>query len=288
MTSGEARGGVTRSQARAPDPLAAPPGIVDLLRKLGLYHPLRYLVRRVRGVENYLRAKGVIVRPLVPEEELFDCQRAAIRTLLARDPAHHWGDYLEFGVFQGRSLSLMYRALGEAGLHDKVRLFGFDSFEGYPQGALDEPNNYMPGGDKAEAHVARRVLTKRGVDWRCVMLIKGWFSESLTPELKMRESIDRVSLVNFDCDLYLSTAQALAFVGPLVHDTAIFFMDDWGTEEMINQKKAFVEFLEANPTIYAEELPNYSWESRVFLISRGAAGQPWQERLRMMGGAPHR
>jgi O-methyltransferase len=245
---------------------------------------VRPLRRMMEHIEEYLMAKGVLLRPLVPEEELYACQQNAIRVLLERDPDHAWGDYLEFGVFQGHTLSIMYRNLAEASLLERVRLYGFDSFEGYPPEALQElENGYLPGGDKAEVQAARRLLTRRGIDWNRVTLVKGWFGETLNQDFTEREMVTRVSLVTFDCDLYLSTAQALTFVAPLVQDSAIFFFDDWGPdEEVINQKRAFVEFLEANPKLHAEELPNYSWESRVFLITRhsGSASQ-WQERMKL-------
>jgi hypothetical protein len=56
-----------------------------------------------------------------------------------------------------------------------------------------------------------------------------------------------VSLVNFDCDLYLSTRQALVFVAPIVGAVAVFFFDDWApSEELVNQKRAFVKYLKGN------------------------------------------
>jgi O-methyltransferase len=273
---------VQRSQARGPRSAVEILSALNFLKNTRFSKLVRPLRRGVEGIEGYLRAKGVIVRPLVPEMELSACQRQAIEVLVTRNPGHTWGDYLEFGVFQGHSMSLMFRNLAELGLLDKVRLYGFDSFEGYPQQALDEPENaFMPGGDKAEMRVAQNLLTSRGIDWSRVKLVKGWFADTLTEEFREQEKITRVSLVNFDCDLYLSTAQALAFTAPLVREAAIFFFDDWGAgEEMVNQKRAFVEYLEADPASHAEELPNYSWESRVFLITRKAnLGLSWQHRF---------
>jgi O-methyltransferase len=270
-----------RSQARAPRSAVDVLSAFNFLKNTRFSKLVRPFRRGVEGIEGYLRANGVVIRPLVPEAELSACQRHAIDVLSARDPHHTWGDYLEFGVFQGHSISLMFRNLAALDLLDKVRLYGFDSFEGYPPEALDEPeNNFMPGGDKAKIRVAQKVLTSRAIDWSRVKLVKGWFADTLTPGFREREKITRVSLVNFDCDLYLSTAQALAFVAPLVCEAAIFFFDDWGRgEEMINQKRAFVEYLEDNPTVHAEELPNYSWESRVFLITRNVQlGLSWQQR----------
>jgi O-methyltransferase len=270
---------VQRSQARAPAPFAKLRTLGALLKNTPLDWPARRTYRALETAESYLRSKGILVRPLVPERELLACQKQAIQ-YLQRNPDREWGDYLEFGVCQGQSMSLMYRALSEANLLAKVRLYGFDSFEGYPIEAADEPNLFVPGGDKAEIHVAQRLLTQRGVDWTRVKLVKGWFKDTLTEEFKQSQNINRVSLVNFDCDLYSSTAQALQFAAPLVRHDAIFFFDDWGDkDQMEGQQKAFVEYLIANTDIHAEELPNYSWESRVFYISRGASEARWQARV---------
>lgn len=260
------------------DRLAAPLVPLTGRRLRRILHPLRL---KLHEAEGFLSAKGIIVRPLVPERELSACQRHAIDVLMERDPEHIWGDYLEFGVFQGHSLSLMFNNLREANLIDRVRLYGFDSFEGYPSEAANETfNGYRPGWDKAELRVAQKLLTSRGIDWNRVRLVKGWFSDTLTADFLKTEGITRVSLVNFDCDLYVSTKEALTFIGPLVHDAAVFFFDDWGTEEMVNQKRAFAEFLDDEVELWAEELPNYSWESRVFLITRREGPYlPWHERV---------
>jgi hypothetical protein len=73
----------------------------------------RPFIRGVERIEGFLKANGVITRPLVPEKELFACQRHAIQILIARCANHTWGHYLEFGVFQGHSLSLMFHNLVE-------------------------------------------------------------------------------------------------------------------------------------------------------------------------------
>jgi hypothetical protein len=60
----------------------------------------------------------------VPEKELTEVYRQSVRWLLARDAPEAIGDYLEFGVFYGSSLTCMQRVLEEFGLRH-VRMFGF-------------------------------------------------------------------------------------------------------------------------------------------------------------------
>lgn len=255
----------------------------DALKRLRIFGALQPAFQRAKRLEAWLRAKGYVIRPLVPEADLAECQANAVAHLLRRDPAHEWGDYVEFGVFQGHSLGIAYRTLTRLGLLERVRLFGFDSFEGYPAEAADEPNGYRPGDDRAEIHVAQRRLSRQGIDWGRVQLVKGWFRDSLTPAFRQAARMERVSIVNFDCDLYSSTAEALEFVAPLVGRSAIFLFDDWGPEglaaDIVDQKRAFVEYLEAEPDIYAEQLPGYSAESLVFCITRGPPGLSWPQRI---------
>src|SRR5688572_1750361 len=60
-----------------------------------------------------------------------------LRILQRRETAGALGDYLEFGVYHGTSLSCMYEARRQAGV-GQMRLFGFDSFEGLPESAARE------------------------------------------------------------------------------------------------------------------------------------------------------
>ena len=61
----------------------------------------------------------------------------ALRLLAQSEPAGALGDYLEFGVYNGSSLACAFRAFNEVGA-PKVRLFGFDSFQGLPADATAE------------------------------------------------------------------------------------------------------------------------------------------------------
>jgi hypothetical protein len=76
---------VQRSQARAPQ------SVVDVFwnfldnRKVAA-RIARPFIRGVERIEGFLKANGVITRPLVPEKELFACQRHAIQILIGAVP----------------------------------------------------------------------------------------------------------------------------------------------------------------------------------------------------------
>lgn len=179
------------------------------------------------------------------------------------------GDYLEFGVYQGSSLACMHRAVTGLGL-DRMRLFGFDSFEGLPESATFD-GVWSPGQFRADETFTRKRLDRAGVDWQRTELIPGFYDQVLDDALVQRLGLRKASVVMIDCDLYTSTRDALAFCEPLIHDHTIFFFDDWhATGDDRGEKRAFREFLARHPTLRAEDLGSYHQVSKIFLVSRAA------------------
>lgn len=182
------------------------------------------------------------------------------------------GDYFEFGVFSGQSMAAMHRVIQELGL-ERPRLFGFDSFEGLPQSAKFEDNGYwQPGSFKMDLKSTRKYLTRQGIDWERVALVKGWFKDTLTPELVAKHQMVKASVIMVDCDLYSSAREALFFCAPLIKDKAVILFDDWAggnlAAQNLGEKKAFDEFLAANPQLRAEDFGKYDAHSKVFKVSR--------------------
>jgi hypothetical protein len=138
---------------------------------LGLEHPARQVWSKAvaRGWTRW--------EPLVPEEAFRRCIDQALSTLREADRSEPFGDYLEFGVSRGASMACVYHVLSDAGLHH-TRLIGFDSFEGLPQEAADE--GWEPGSFRSTLTATRRYLKRRQVDLDHVVLVKGWFKDTLT------------------------------------------------------------------------------------------------------------
>ena len=152
-----------------------------------------------------------------------------------RDGAGELGDYLEFGVFNGRSMACMHRVLRDLDL-PHVRLLGFDSFEGLPESAReDDGGAWQPGWFRSDIEITRELLTDVGVDWSRTHLIKGWFSDTCTPATAAQYGVRKASLIMVDCDTYRSTCEALQFVDPLIGDAAVLFFDDWGSLDLDKQ-----------------------------------------------------
>lgn len=241
-----------------------------LLMRLGLFHPARAVHRwyyRMRSQRCALAGKG-----LVPEGNLTACYVDALRRLHDLNAGGFPGDYLEFGVCYGSSMACMHDALVRTGT-GTVRLFGFDSFQGMPPEADHQDNQLWSRGQlRSSMRFARKLLARRGVDWERTFLIKGWFRDTLVPDLIRRHRISRVGMIMIDCDIYTSARDALAFCEPMIADHAVILFDDWHAGDLATQnlgeKRAFDEFLRRNPRMEATPLPAYSETSAVFLLSR--------------------
>ena len=96
---------------------------------------------------------------------------------------------------------------------------------------------------------------------------KGWYSDTLTPELIQTRKILKASLINIDCDLYSSAKQALAFCAPLIKDSSIIFFDDWPAD-FIGEKKAFDEFWKENNRFHIEEIGSYKPAGQILSVQK--------------------
>lgn len=209
---------------------------------------------------------------LVAEEALERRYREVLLMLKEKYGRESLRDYLEFGVCKGTSLACMYRALKSVNLAH-VRLFGFDSFEGLPDTArIDDGGAWMPAQFRYDVELTRQFLTQQEVDWRRIIFVKGWFRDTLNDELIRKYNITKASVIMVDCDMYLSAKEALNFCAPLIQDAAVIFFDDWHwgglAERNMGEKRAFEEFLHANPHFVAERLSSYHPYAEVFLVKR--------------------
>lgn len=176
------------------------------------------------------------------------------------------GDYLEFGVSHGTSMNCMYHTLQNKGLH-KVRLFGFDSFEGMPEEAeTQDEGTWRAGQFSSSIENTSKFLTKNGIDWQKTFLTKGWFADTLTEDFKEKHQLKKASVIMIDCDIYSASLEALEFSASLIKDVSIIVFDDWNSgnlaDKNLGEKKAFEEFLTKHPQFVAEEFSSYSYKDK--------------------------
>jgi hypothetical protein len=251
-------------------------GLNRLLNRALVYAPhsvrsrLEAERRQVRAAELEARIRSRA--RLVPETELHRLLVRGLSLLADRHGCRRLGDYLEFGVYNGTSLACTYRALTEVGL-DHVRLFGFDSFEGFPpHAALEDEGRWQPGRCCCPIEFTSAVLEREGVDARRVTLVPGWFSETLNAATRERHRIDRASVIMIDCDLYSSTSEALRFCAPLIHDEALVLFDEYYPSRLrgkhVGERKAFEEFLEESGSFRASPFGQYAARTQAFMVRR--------------------
>ena len=179
------------------------PALNALASRLPRGAQLRYQRMKVRaGFGNSLE--------LVPGSQLEEHYRRALNLLVERIGADAIGDYVEFGVYVGTSMTSMHRALTAAGL-EKVRLIGFDSFEGLPSSAeVEGAGRWKPGQFHSDVELTRANLRRNGVPLDRVTLVPGWFNETATDATATSLALDHANVVLIDCDLYSSAVTALS------------------------------------------------------------------------------
>lgn len=159
------------------------------------------------------------------------------------------GTAFEFGVFSGRTLSLIRE-------HHRGPVFGFDSFKGLPE-------TWRSGFEKG--HFATKdIPVVEGAT-----IVVGLFNKTVPKTLKALEY--PITLVHFDADLYSSTAYALKQVTKHLADRCVFVFDEYsnypGWEN--HEYRAFMEWQSANPDFEVTQISSVpSHEQATFEVSR--------------------
>lgn len=154
-------------------------------------------------------------RPEVVADE-FALFEVARRRVVGQAPL-----YLEFGVFEGRSMRWWSSNLTQPG----ARLVGFDSFEGLPE-------NWRPGLDAGHFQTGK----PPEIDDGRVSFEVGWFDDTL-PKFTMPDH-DQI-ILNVDSDLYSSADTVLRWVEPYLRPGTLIYFDEFPDRD--HEMKAFNE-----------------------------------------------
>lgn len=141
-----------------------------------------------------------------------------------------------FGAAHGhtvRDLVLAYRAAGLA----LPRLHAFDSFMGLPD---EEPGvpaapNFVAGAYACTMEEFLRRVDALALPSGALTVHPGWFADTLQPSLISSHRFAPAVYVDVDCDLYVSTRDALRFMlrHRLLRRGSLIGYDDWGDSESI-------------------------------------------------------
>lgn len=202
-----------------------------------------------------------------------------------------FGDYLEFGVFQGASFAQAFTTIhnvcrywgtfqddpsilarGHSPEHrekvrqvwNDMRFFAFDSFQGLPapSGLDRRSQDFSSGQYSCALDGFLENLRKERVDLNKVVAVPGWFEETCAKATIQKHSMKTASIVHIDCDLYESAKVVLKFIEPLMTDGTVLIFDDWycfrGNPDL-GEQRAFREWAASKPdwtfTEYQKEGP---------------------------------
>lgn len=137
------------------------------------------------------------------------------------------GDVVECGLGKGSTFSMLAYLIGAES--DRTRkLWGFDSFEGWPQPTKwdKSPRNPRKGEWKVDQEMITNRLRESGIYDQFpdldVRTVKGFFSKSL-PHFPARS----IAFLHIDADLYAGYRDALTFLYPKVVPGGIVAFDEY-------------------------------------------------------------
>lgn len=198
----------------------------QFIRDFFVLHPM-YEIQRIALADTvaYIRAKMPHAIALVNEREMFD---------LAFGRMSAQGLMLEFGVHKGGTIN--YAASQNKGR----QVHGFDSFEGLPS-------------DWAGVTLVKGAFNLSGEMPKVaanVRLHKGWFKDTLPRWVE--ENNGPVAFAHVDCDLYESTRDVFASIGPLLGEGSLLLFDDYFNlpNWQAHEYRAFQEWVAAAKVSY--------------------------------------
>jgi O-methyltransferase len=240
-----------------------------------LHYSLKQLVRPVRQV-----ARRALALPTMEEQQFVSLRGCLYRAAQFAARNYIPGDYLEFGVWEGDSFIKMYHAIlslrpqdrlatkrhpthlskfgsptqeYSAWFQAKPRFFAFDSFAGLPASAEQSvAEEWVEGAYRCSEAQFKRNLSSEGVNLNDVVIVPGFYQETLTPALKQRTGLRSAAIIHVDCDLYESTILVLDFITDLLRQGTVLVFDDWfynqGRSDL-GEQRACREWLARNPQI---------------------------------------
>lgn len=160
------------------------------------------------------------------------------------------GYYFEFGSHEGRTMRLAWRHFQHLFNWDFV---AFDSFEGLPEIAeIDKQAIWSKGRLETSEDNFVRIVTASGMPLNRLTTVKGFYDQSLTPDLQQRFLPRKAAVIYVDCDLYMSTVPVLKFIRPFLQVGTIIVFDDWNCfygDPARGERLAWSEFCQGNPEL---------------------------------------
>lgn len=185
------------------------------------------------------------------------------------------GDYLEFGVFEGRTFAYAHKIM--APLFSDMRFVAFDSFQGLPEpSGIDAEGTYSSSFIKGQFQCDKdrflQNLMKANplIDLGRVVTIEGWFNESLRDDNPALGDLNTISAAWIDCDLYESTVPVLNFLTHRLKIGSVILFDDWRCFRNLGnygEQRACQEWLTRNPQVKLNPFVDFGFHGMSFTVS---------------------
>ena len=188
------------------------------------------------------------------------------------------GEYVEFGVFNGKSIINAIKANNLWLLkfeQKKINSFyGFDSFEGLPKSLPEDiMNNYFEfkvgkfKSDYDEQSLNKEIIKLTGES--NIRLIKTLF-DKITKDTEFFKDDLKAGIIHLDCDLMSSSRQALNLIANKIIDGSVILLDDfflYKGNKNFGQQKAFFDWCKEYKIMHNEYF-NYSWAGKCFILNK--------------------
>lgn len=148
------------------------------------------------------------------------------------------GDFAECGVYRGGSALLISKVITEN--QNRKNLYIFDTFEGMPSSANEDPSNYMEG---ALSETSLEEVKKLLEPFSFVKIHPG-----IIPKTFEGLEDKKFSFVHIDVDIYQSTKDCLEFFYDRISKGGIIIFDDYGWQGLEkSERRAVDEFFSDRP-----------------------------------------
>jgi O-methyltransferase len=158
------------------------------------------------------------------------------------------GDYIEFGIFKGKSLLHSVKTYNKMQTKKKIKFFGLDSFEGFP---VENHSFYKEDNFSVDFNKVQKTFNK----YENVEIHKGFFKQTLE---KDKFTNKQFSFVFIDCDIYESVIDVFEYVDNKITKGGFLMMDDFTSIDKNGNSihKAFNSKLNKDEYVYFTSYSN--------------------------------
>ncbi len=128
------------------------------------------------------------------------------------------GDYLEFGIFKGKSLYHSIKVAKKLKLYNETTFWGLDSFKGFP---VENHDFYTSENFKSSKKTVEKFFSK----YDRTNIIEGFFDQTLNSEPLI--NIPNISFAFVDCDIYESAEEVFVYLNKKISNGGFIMIDDF-------------------------------------------------------------